>query len=347
MKKNLFGIVILIVLAALAYFLFFEETTILTSEDQDFKDFAIEDTSSIDKIFLSQPNGKKLLLSRRETGVWMVNNSFPARMDAVELILRTALDVKVLSPVSKKSFESVVKRLATGSTKVEYYQGEGEPVKTWYIGDATASRMGTYMLLEKEGVISSKPYVTHRLMERGYLGTRFFMDPLLWKDRVMMKCNPMDIASVEVKHQVDSLISFRIDQVGDAEFEITNLETNETSPLGTNAAIPYLNNFEGVYYKYIDKKRGQAELDSIYNSLPRHEIYIRLKNGKKIEMRTYNMPVMPGSTFAGKPIDYHPERMYSFTTELGDKVHPIVQNLTFDVLLPSFKDFQSLTTVEK
>lgn len=347
MKKNLFGILILIILGVLAYSLFVEDLGIQSSEEKDFKDFALEDTAAIDKIFFSQPNGKQLLLSRRETGVWMVNNSFPARMDAIELILKTVHDVKVLSPVSKKSFESVVKRLASGSTKVEYYQGEGEPAKTWYIGDATASRMGTYMLLEKEGVISSKPYVTHRLMERGYLGTRFFMDPLLWKDRVMMKCNPIDIASVEVKHLVDSLISFRIDQVGDAEFEITNLETNETKAIGSNAAIPYLNNFEAVYYEYIDRKTEKPELDSIYNSLPRHQIKLSLKSGKKIEMRTYGMPVLPGSTFAGKPIDHHPERMYSFTTELGEEMHPIVQNLTFDVLVPSFKDFKSSTTVEK
>ena len=348
MKKNIIGLILLAAVAAIAYYLSIEEEPFKgPSNDRDYKDFAIEDTASIDKIFMSQLNGKRITLSRNEEGVWMVNGRFPARVDAINLILKTVHDIKVVGPVSKKTFSGVVKRLASGSTKVEYYQGGSKPSKTWYIGDATANRMGTYMLLEKEGEKSSKPYITHRLMERGYLGTRFFLDPLLWKDRVMMKVDPSQIKKVRIEHAVDSLISFEIQQIAESQFEIENLETEEKRPLSSNMAIPYLKNFSGVYYEYIDLKTSQEELDSVYNSLPRHQILVELMDGKQIEMKTYYLPVNSLAELNGRKISYHPERMYAYTSELGADMHPIVQNLTFDVLVPSAKVFESSTTVEK
>jgi len=349
MRKNLIGIIILAVLAVLAYFLLNEEALadISGKENHDYKDFAIEDTTSIDKIFLSQSNGKRLLLTKDETGEWKVNNRFPARKDAVNLILKTVHDVQVLSPVSKKYFESTVKRLATGATKVEFYQGEGEPSKIWYIGDATASKVGTYMLLEKEGVKSSKPYIMHRLLERGHLGTRFFLDPTLWKDRLMIKVEPQEVKRIRVEHANDTMVSFEINQLTPAKFEITNLENGQVNSIDAKAAIPYFKNFAAVYYEYLDIKTPATILDSIFSSLPRHKIEVELNDGKKIAMRTHYLPVNSNAELNGKPIYFHPERMYAYTSELGEDVHLIVQNLTFDILVPSFTNFESLTTVEK
>lgn len=328
------------------YFLLYKKDVIEVNTE-DFKDFAIEDTASIDQVYLSQPNGKQVLITRRDNGTWMVNNQFPARKDAINLILKTLHDVQVKGNVAKESFDHVVKRLATGSTKVEFYAGGKKPEKIWYIGDATVSRLGTYMLLEKDGKKSSKPYITHMLMERGYLSTRFFLDPTLWKDRVMMRCNPKEIKSLQVKHLNDADTSFRIEQVSLGQFTVTNLRTQETESLDATIAVPFLKEYAGVFYEYVDRKTPKEVLDSIYGSLPRHSIEIMMNDGNKIVMKTYNMPVLPGAELEGKPIDYHPERMYAYTSYLGDDVHPIVQNFIFDQLVPSLGELKSLTTVEK
>lgn len=346
--KNLIGIVLLVAGIIAAYFIFNKEETKKVTTTEELKDFAIEDTAAVDKIFMSQPNGKKVLLSRRETGTWLVNGKFPARPDAINLILKTLHDIQIQGNVAQENFEHTVKRLATASTKVEYYAGGAKPEKVWYIGDATASRMGTYMLLEKKGVKSSKPYVTHLLTERGYLSSRFFLDPVLWKNRVMMKVNPKKIKSIEVKHAYDTATSFKIEKVDESKFNITNLKTGSTEELSPNKAIPYFKEFGSVFYEYIDVKTPKEELDSIYNSPPRHIIHVKTEEGKEVEMRTYNLPVLPGSTTAsGKPIYFHNERMYAYTSELGETEHAIVQNLTFDKLVPRLEDFESSTTVEK
>lgn len=344
--KNLIGLLVLIGLAIAAYFVV-NNSYNKSADGKVLKDFAIEDTAAVDQIFLSQPNGKEILLSRRNSNTWQVNGQFKARTDAVELILTTLHDIKIKSPVSQKTFDGVVKRLAVGSTKVEFYTGGKKAEKTWYIGDASPGRTGTYMLLEEDGQKSSKPFVTHMIMEKGYLGSRFFLDPTLWKSREMMQVDPRKIKSIQVEHKYDTATGFIIEQTANATFNLTNLKTEERLSLPAQLAIPYFKNFEAVFYEYIDLKTPTKELDSIYNSFPRHELKIVLQDGKTIEMKTYDMPVAPGATLDGKAIDYHPERMYAFTSELGENVHPIVQNLTFDVLVPRFEDIISSTTVEK
>tara|TARA_R110002096_G_scaffold136909_8_gene289880 strand:+ start:17524 stop:18558 length:1035 start_codon:yes stop_codon:yes gene_type:complete len=343
--KNLIGTILLAILLAIAYFVFIAEPKEASRED--FKDFAIEDTASVDKIFMSQPNGKKLLLARAEDGVWMVNNKFPARKDAVDLILTTLHDIKVSGPVSTETFEHVVKRLASGSTKVEFYKGNEKPEKVWYVGDPTASRYGTYMLLEKDKRKSKNPYITHLLMERGSLNSRFFLDPILWKDRVVLKLNPEKIKSIEVKHFYDTATSFRIKQPQLGQFTIENLKTKEVKQLNNEIAVTYLKRFESIYYEYIDVKTKKEELDSIYTSIPRHEVTILSENGKTYKVQSFNMPVAKEATLEGKPINYHPERMYCFSSELGNETHPIVQNLTFDPLVPPLEQLIYSTNVEK
>ena len=183
--KNLIGLIILVIFAITAYFLLAEKNSFVSDSTEDYKDFAIEDTASVSKIFLSRTSGEKLLLTRVNGSDWVVDNNFPARKDGVNLILKTLSDIKVSGVVAKDQMEHTIKRLATGAIKVEFYTTDSKPSKTWYIGDPTSSRLGTYMLLEKDGKKSSKPYITHMIMERGYLGTRFFIDPILWKDRIV------------------------------------------------------------------------------------------------------------------------------------------------------------------
>jgi len=345
--KNTIGFVILLLLLLAAYFIY-DSNSIKSISERDFRDFAIKDTSKIDRIFMSQPNGKKVLISRKDTNKWLVNGKFVARPDAIQLILKTVNDIKVRQTISKETYNHVVKRLASGATKVEYYlKGENQPRKIWYIGDATADNEGTYMLLEKGEKKSSTPYITHRLMERGYLGSRFFLDPILWRDRIILKTNPQKIESIEVIHHVDGLTSFIIEKVGIADFTITNLESNESWNLAPEIAIPYFKEFSAVYYEYQDVKTPRSQLDSIFSSEPRHELNIKIEDRSDVRIKNYYLPAAPGATLNEKPILHHPERMYTYCSDLREHTYLIVQNLTFDRLIPGVKAFKSSTFVEK
>lgn len=346
--KNLIGLIVLILIGLATYFLVFKDGDLpFASNTEDFKDFAVEDTASVSKIFLSHSSGRTILLTRASASQWMVNNKFEARKDAIELILKTFSDIKVNGVVPKSDMRSTIKRLATNSTKVEIYTDGSKPDKTWYIGVPTASRLGTIMLLEKDGKKSSKPYITHMVMERGYLGTRFFVDETLWKDRIVMRCEPKEIKSVEVKHGSDTAVSFKVEQYELGKFKVTNLDENQTQELSPLIAIPYLKEFARVYYEYIDEKTPERIIDSVYTALPRHIVRVEMNDNSEFLIKSYNMPVPEGSTLGGKVVDYHPERMYITTNKHEAGVYPVVQNLTFDKLVPSLPYLGSSTTVEK
>ncbi len=344
--RNWLTFILFLVLAGIAIYLYINDGEVTLKED--YSDFAIEDTSKVDQIFISNLDGKKVLLTRREGGLWKVEGKYIARPDAIQLILKTLHDIKVQAPVSESRMDLVIRRMAATSTKVEFYTGGNTPTKVWYIGDPTASKVGTYMLLEKQGIKSSRPYVTHLLMEKGSLGSRFFLDNVLWRDRVMLKTNPQKIRSIEVFHSTDTSTSFRIEQTGNAQFKVTNLENNTSQLVPANIAIPYFKNFKGVYYEYMDMKTPKSVLDSIYALIPRHKISVTDESGQLAVFKTYNMPVREGATLPnGEPIDFNPERMYAFSSELGADVHVVVQNYTFDKLAPSFEHFTQSTTVDK
>lgn len=344
--KNIIGLLLLIGLAFAAYWLISNQGEI-NKPLKDLSEFAIEDTASVDKIFISNLEGKEVLITRRGFKEWKVNGEYKAREDAIELLLRTAHDILIQAPVSKEYKPVVIKQLATSATKVEFYAGGNQPIKTWYIGFPTASKVGTYMLLETEEGKSANPYITHLLMERGSLKSRFFMDPILWRDRAMLRLKPENIKAVQVEHRSDTMQSFRLEVLGKDQYQIINLETDETFPLASQIAFPYLEFFRGVYYEYIDFKTPEEILDSIFHQKPRHRVQVIDNDGNQYDLRAFDLPVKEGATLQGKPIYANPERMYAYSSELGHEVHAIVQNLTFDKLLPSFEDLLSSTTVEK
>lgn len=345
--KNLIGFLLLLLLLGAAYWVYTNNGFSSKENPEILKDFAVKDTADIDQIFLSQPNGKKILITRRDEKSWMANHQFNAREDAINLILRTIHDIQIQSAVPNVRFDAVVRNLATSHTKVEIYMGKKEPSKVWYIGEPSPSRLGTYMLLEEDGKKSSKPFVTHLIMERGFLGTRFFLDADLWRNPLVMECKPKEIKSIEVWHNNDTAIGFKMVQEAKDQFKIQSHQDSNWVDVSQEDAIPYFREFSAIHYEYIDNKTKIESLDSIYQSPYREKIEIKMQDGKKIILKTFYMPVAKGSTLGGEPIYYHPEKMYAFSTEMSKTVHPIVQNLTFDKLTADYRNFAPSTIVEK
>ena len=86
--KNLIGLIILVIAGVGAYFLLNENNGFSSKNTEDYKDFSIEDTAAVSKIFLSKANGESILLTRVNESDWTVNNKFGARKDGIDLILK-------------------------------------------------------------------------------------------------------------------------------------------------------------------------------------------------------------------------------------------------------------------
>lgn len=79
-----FLIAILLVGGA-CYFIFRNNFSTVRKEDRD---FAIEDTAAVTKIFLADKNNHSVTLEKNTTGQWMLNGKEKTRQQGIDLIYR-------------------------------------------------------------------------------------------------------------------------------------------------------------------------------------------------------------------------------------------------------------------
>jgi len=342
MKRVHYIIVLIILLISASYFFFSKQTSTLKSE---YSDFAIEDTGSVSKIFIADHEGNNALLERQSDNNWMINGKYKVRKDAIELLLKTFNRIGVKEPVSKVTFETVVKRLAVRSTKVEIYMGGEKPSKVYYVGHATKTHYGTNMLLEINGKKSSIPYITHVPGFFGYLSTRFFTDEDLWRDRAVFEIETDQIASIEMRFLENPLKSFKIERLQNS-FVLTDINTMEkTSDINAVMVDEFFQKFKSVHYEFIDRESSEEVVDSVKNSPPLHQIRVENLEGDIVEVYTYYKPITDGTLnpVTGEVYKYNLDRMYAWINK-HDFV--LMQWPTIDKILAYKQDFIAKENVE-
>ncbi|OFY89066.1 MAG: hypothetical protein A3K10_15790 [Bacteroidetes bacterium RIFCSPLOWO2_12_FULL_31_6] len=330
MKKNKLLILLLLALAAVATYYYFNNKSGTIGEKEGAKsDFAIVDTSSIDKIFIADAQGKTVTLTKINK-VWMVDNKYVARPDNIRLLIKTFGRIAVKSPVPKAAFNTVVKSIATGAIKVEIYQGKKLPSKTYYVGGATLDHQGTYMLLETEGIKSTVPFIMHIPGFYGYLTTRFFTEPEQWRDAVVFKYSPQEIKSIAVNYFETPEESFVITN-NDNKFSITSLATNEIMKNVDNSILTeYVSRYQKIYYEMIDEESSKEKIDSTIASPPFFSIEVKDFKGGSNKIVGYHMPNFRKILDKdGKEYLYDVDRMYGY---LNNELFTYIQFATFDQL---------------
>lgn len=323
--KNALYITIMSVLAVTAVFLVtrYQKSTL----KQELSDFAVNDTAAIDKIFLSDKDGYKLLLERKSGYVWMVNKSYEARPDAIKTLLETITQIRVKAPVGRSSFNTVIKQLAVKSTKVEIYI-KGEPVKTYYVGGTTDDFMGNYMMIEN----SSAPFIMYIPGFEGYLYPRYYAIPELWRSTALYRYKAQDIKSISYKNMTDQKISWELTQVN-AQITLKNFEGKAITQFDTLKAREFLTRFYNVnceaYVKDIEPERK----DSILNSPPKSIFTIVASNGETKEMKCYTKKLMAEVfDMNGKLMDVDVDRFYGMLNNNKKDLY-LIQNYVFDNLM--------------
>lgn len=272
--------IIILLIAAIA-FLIYQRTANTIKEE--LRDFAIEEVASIQKIYFADRHGGEVSLSRGADG-WLINEQYPAREDAIELLLSTMQKLKVKNPVAESMHNSVVKSLATNSVKVEIYTDDlSNASKVYYVGSEAINHLGSYMILEN----SSKAFVMHLPGSNGFLAPKYNIDGSrvnsdLWREREVYQYEPEHIQSISVTHHEDEAKSFTVKRA-DSTFTFSN--ANGTSKLPPALAAAYFESFNSVYCEGF--MNTFSKKDSILNSQPFHTIHIVAK-GQKTTLHTYH-----------------------------------------------------------
>jgi len=330
MKNNKLALILLVILIAIATYFFISKSNSTISGE--LKDFAIEDTASIDKIFITDAKGDKVTLTRGEK-FWIVDGDKKARPESIDLLMTTFYRIAVKFPVAKAAHNNVVRDMATNSTKVEIYQGKNKPSKVYYIGGATQDNLGTYMLLENDGVKSSIPFIMHMPGFSGYLTTRFYANPLQWRDAVVFKYQPEEIKSLEVTYFEKPEESFKI-QNNMSQISFFDGNSSAIQNFDVSRIQQYLGLYDNVYYEMVvlDELK-QEQKDSILALAPFFKIELKDVFGKTNKLVAYHMKnykeVLDDNE---EPFPYDLDRMYGY---LNDELLIYIQFHTFDnITLP-------------
>lgn len=181
MKRRLLLLIVLVALGGLAWWL--SQRNGPTTLDRPLTDFAVKDTSSVDRIFIAEKNGRNVDLRRTPQG-WTVNGLYLAKQQAVSVLLKTFLRVEVRSPVQKRRSHRHLARDRQSGQESENLKAATNPRKYLeLVGHATKDHFGTYMVSRSPMVeISSAPFVMAMGGFTGVLNTRFHADLDEWRN---------------------------------------------------------------------------------------------------------------------------------------------------------------------
>jgi hypothetical protein len=310
--------------------------------DESDKDFAVDDTSTITKVFLADKNNNTVLLERVGAGEWRVNGRYKARKSGIDMLLFTLSNITPRAPVPKKGHNSVIRQLASASTKVEIYQQvyrirlfnrirmlrHEKLSKTYYVGEATQNNMGNFMLMEGSEI----PFVVHILNFRGFLTPRYSVFEEDWRDHTIFNTKMSDIRSVTVEFPDDSLSSYRIEN-GRDDIRLIQLVTGkEAGGIDTLRVLNFLAAFKEINYEALLNDLDSSFIDSVTRSRPYHIITLADSKGKVTQIKTFHKKNDAGSLdLEGNLYVYDLDRLYGLIDDGKDFI--LIQYFVFEKIL--------------
>ncbi len=352
MNKTRRYIVLLVLLGAAAVFLLNQKHNSTLKKQE--ADFSVSDTSTVTKIFIADKRMHEVTLQRTPKG-WRLNGNQKVNERIVQSLLGTMHRIKVQAPVSNVSFDNVVSRMASIGIKVEVYQEvyridwfdkiklfkHEKLTKVFYVGDATANNLGTYMLMEG----ASQPYITYIPGFRGYLSTRFSPLPDDWKSHEVFRHQLSEIKSVEFKVTDLPEESFKIEVKDDAgNYQLTRLVDNQiVSNFDTLKVLNLLTSFADVRYETrMNNLMSKVRIDSVLNSKTLFELTVITNNNDTNKIDMFKKGALQDEAVeAGynDMISMDNDRFYGHVNKGEDFV--VLQFFVFDKLLKPLSYYQN------
>ncbi len=301
------------------YLLFdYNKKTALKNE----KEFAIENTEDINKVFLSDRKGNNIILSKTNNN-WIINDKYDVRDDAIKTLLSTIEQIEIQRPVSNTSFNNVIRQLATTGVKVEIYYHNN--VKVYTVGSSTPDHLGTYMLMDD----AENPYIVHIPGFNGFLSPRYGIQGYElninnWRDNSIFKINSEEIQEISLLNYNEQEKSFLIQK------EPLRLINNDSISIkyNINKTVEYFNNFSNIE---CEKYKG-FEIDISSEKLL---FKLNIKHqGKTDLLEAYSFSKTNKNSNNSKP---NVERMYA---KLNNGEYMLIQNYVFNKVFISIDDLK-------
>jgi hypothetical protein len=255
-----------------------------TGTIKELRDFSIEDTSRITRIFMVDKENMTADLTREQGNKWIINGKYPAKKYDINMLIGTMHMMRIKSPVATSAEENIIKRLATKSVKVEVYDGE-DLLKTYYIGGVTQNQTGTYAMLEG----SSKAFIIEIPGFRGYLSSRFHTVENLWRSARIFQYEDSEINKITVNVGEQPAQSFAIIVNEAGKYDLLNTAEQKASSFDTLAVRRFVREFKNKAFSKFYPNEMQVKADSIYNSPFFYRYKVELKTGRDAEFSLHKV----------------------------------------------------------
>jgi hypothetical protein len=255
--------------------------------DSSEKNFAVKDTAAITKIFLANSYEEQTLLERKN-GYWMVNGKYDIVQNNMEDLLNCIYNITVRDLVAKSSRNTINKRMASGSTKVEiYYEDHRIKLgslklfkytrkKTYYIGQPTMDNMGNYAIMEGATV----PCVVYLPGFRGFLSPKYDPSEDSWKSHHIVRLRMSKIQEIKSTDFINPANSFRIVRSGNRRFDVMTYNNQRLAQYDTLRLLDFLSDFRDLNYESMVSNLTPEKKDSIFTRKFK-EVLIEDTDGKK------------------------------------------------------------------
>lgn len=308
-RSSIITILVLIALVVGSVWVFKNKNKTSTL-DKEASNFKYDDTAAIDKIFLADKDGNKVLLERKNND-WIIDGKYKARYDLINLLLYTVKMVEVKSPVAKSTKPAVIRLMASRSTKIELYKN-GEKVKQYFVGHTTQDHTGTYMILTDLDSEENyeEPFVTHIPGFEGFLSTRYNSSPIEWRDRQVLNYRVPQIKQIKLDLHEMPDSSFTLDLFSMQRFGLKSGKGQQLQ-FAEDRLKQYVAYFQNVHCEYFLEEKGQL-IDSLKKSaLPFATLTVTDRNEKTAVCDFYHMqPDSSKNELYGKVYKYNPDRMF-------------------------------------
>ena len=336
MKKNFLYLLALLLLGVAVWYFVFRNSNSTISFNE--KNFAVEDTASIGKIFMAGMNGQSVTLDRNDAGTWLVNNKYPARKDAMEILLTTIKNLSIKYPVPEAARNSILKNMATKNTKVEIYNLHDELIASYYVGEGTNDNNGTYM----KTIEGDNPYVVTIPGFRGVLTVRYVTDAEDLRDRSIFNLPLNQISEVTTHYFGKEDSSFSLHVYGVDSFSVMNYKNRQTinpSLINKDKVGAYLILFRFTNAEAFENTNKNK--DSILLQQPFCEITATDVKGNKYSALCYYKPLDQSSLQQfpndGQPLEHDTDHYYALINSGKDFV--LIQQFHFGRLFQKINFF--------
>lgn len=308
----------------------------IDSRPQEY-DFAVSDTSSIDKIVIWDKTPDTVVLERKEK-IWIVNGQHRARKDAVEVLLETLFRVKLRNFPQASALPNILSGMSTYGREVQVFS-RGEVIKHFFVGTETPDMLGTYMMIRG----ADQPYATYIPGFNGYLSSRFFVREDLWRDRTLFGIDNKSLRMAQIRYPDSAQANFRLTQASDGSYALyhVNLDGKKTVWIESareESVRVYSAAFRNLSYEgmIIPSDGIFKKQDSLRATQPAFLLDVSSEN-QSFSLVAYHVKADPDAVGPdGLPLTFDPDRFYAF---LSDGRFVLIQRHGFQQALVSLRSF--------